>query len=62
MTDNKLNRRKEEGQNYIMVPSERRFHWKTIHQSWTFWIFLFLMLMGILYYIVSVDFILAPHK
>jgi hypothetical protein len=62
MTDNKRNHLQEEGQNYILVPSERRFHWKTIHQSWFFWIFLFLMLVGIIYYIVSVDFILALHN
>jgi hypothetical protein len=62
MTDNKRNHKQEEGQNYILVPSEHRFRWKTIHQSWTFWIFLFLMLVAILYYIVSVDFIFAPHK
>jgi hypothetical protein len=60
MTDNKLNHPQEEGQNYILIPSAYRFHWKRIHQSWTFWIFLFLMLVGITYYIVSVEFILAP--
>jgi len=62
MIDNKQNLRQEEIQNYFIVPSEHRSHWKLIHQSWLFWIFLFLMLVGILYYIVSVDFILAPHK
>jgi hypothetical protein len=61
MTDNKLNHQQEEGQDYILIPSEHRSKWKMIHQSWIFWIFLFLMLVGILYYIVSVDFILAPH-
>ena len=62
MTDNKLNHRQEEGQDYILIPSEHWYNWKNIHQSWIFWIFLFLMLVGIIYYIVSVEFILAPHN
>lgn len=36
--------------------------WTRIHHTWSFWIFLFLMLGGILYYIMSVDFAFAPHK
>lgn len=61
MTDNKRNQREEEGQDFITIPSDHRSHWKMIHQSWLFWTFLFLMLVGILYYIVSVGFILAPQ-
>jgi len=62
MTDNRRNHLQEEGQDYILIPSTHRYNWKMIHQSWYFWIFLFLMLVGIIYYIVSVDFILAPHN
>lgn len=42
-----------------------RSHWhhlKRIHHSWIFWVFLVLMLGGILYYIMTVDFAFAPHK
>ncbi len=38
-----------------------RPYWKRIHHTWSFWIFLLLMLVGILYYIISVDFAFAPH-
>jgi len=62
MTDNKQNHHLPEGQDYIKVPSDRIPRWKQLHHSWIFWIFLFLMLIGIFYYIVSVDFILAPRK
>jgi hypothetical protein len=39
-----------------------RPYWKRIHHTWSFWIFLLLMLVGILYYIISVDFAFAPHR
>jgi len=37
-------------------------YWKRIHHIWYFWVFLFLMFVGIIYYIMSVDFAFAPHK
>jgi len=37
-------------------------YWKRMHHTWGFWIFLFLMFVGIIYYIMSVDFAFAPHK
>ena len=61
MSDNKQNHQ-QEGQDYIKVQHERRPYLKQIHHSLIFWIFLFLMIVGILYYVMSVDFILAPHK
>jgi hypothetical protein len=45
--------------------NERNQHhpyWKQLHHSFGFWIFLFLMFVAILYYIISVDFVFAPHK
>lgn len=62
MTDNKQNHQLPEGQDYIRGPQDHRNRWKQLHHSWIFWVFLFLMLVGILYYIVSVDFVLAPRK
>jgi len=41
---------------------QHRPHWKRIHHSLIFWIFLFLMMAGILYYIMSVDFAFAPQR
>jgi hypothetical protein len=37
-------------------------YWKRIHHSWIFWVFLFLMFVGIIYYIMTVDFSLVPHR
>lgn len=62
MTDNKQNHQLPEGQDYIKGPKDHKPRWKQLHHSWIFWVFLFLMLVGILYYIVSVDFVLAPRK
>jgi hypothetical protein len=62
MTDNKQNHHLPEGQDYIKGPSDHIPRWKQFHHSWIFWIFLFLMLIGIFYYIVSVDFILTPRR
>jgi flagellar biosynthesis/type III secretory pathway M-ring protein FliF/YscJ len=43
-------------------PNRQRPYWKQIHHTWLFWVFLFLMFAGIIYYIMSVDFAFAPHK
>jgi len=40
--------------------NQHRPYWKRIHHSWIFWVFLFLMFAGIIYYIMSVDFAFAP--
>jgi hypothetical protein len=48
-----------------MNEKERNHHrpyWKHIHHSYIFWVFLFLMFAGIIYYIMSVDFAFAPHR
>ena len=36
-------------------------YWKRIHHSWIFWIFLLLMLAGIIYYVMTLNFSLAPQ-
>jgi hypothetical protein len=35
---------------------------KGIHRNWTFWFFLLLMFVGIIYYIMTVDFAFKDHK
>jgi hypothetical protein len=42
--------------------NHHRPYWKRIHHTWYFWVFLFLMFAGIIYYIMSVDFAFAPRK
>jgi hypothetical protein len=61
MSKNDHNNNPEEGQDYILVHHEHRPYWKRMHHTWSFWIFLFLMLAAITYYIVSVNFSLAPQ-
>lgn len=61
MSENEHNQHQEEKQDHIMPQRSHRQRWKQIHHSWIFWIFLFLMFVGILYYIASVDFAFAPR-
>ena len=35
--------------------------WKRIHHSWIFWLFAILMFVGIMYYIITVNFLLVPQ-
>lgn len=39
----------------------KQFHWKRIYNSWIFWFILFLMILAIIYYVVSTEFIFAPQ-
>lgn len=52
----------KEGQDHIKDFNNHKFNWKMVHHSWIFWVFLFLMLAGILFYIVSVDFGVMPNQ
>jgi uncharacterized membrane protein len=42
--------------------NQHHSHWKRLHHSFGFWIFLGLMLVAIVYYIMTVDFAFAPHQ
>jgi hypothetical protein len=35
-------------------------YWKRAHHDWRFWLVVFLMLVAIVYYIMSVDFAFSP--
>ena len=59
MKDNEHN---QVGQDSIKDLHEHRFHWKRIHHSWIFWVFLILMLVGIVFYIMTVDFSSVPQR
>jgi flagellar biosynthesis/type III secretory pathway M-ring protein FliF/YscJ len=62
MSDNKHDQHPPEGQDFIREPKEKIPRWRRLHHSWIFWIFLFLMVVAMLYYIMSVDFILALQR
>lgn len=62
MNENNHNHEPHEGQNYILTQQDHGPRWKRIHHSWSFWIFLFLMFLAIMYYIVSVNFAFAPQQ
>jgi len=48
------------GQDNIKAQHEGKFHWRVIHHSWIFWVFAFLMLIGILYFTLTFGFALSP--
>jgi hypothetical protein len=62
MNENEQNLHRQKGQAHNKDHHNQRPYWKGIHRNWLFWVFLFLMFAGIIYYIMSVDFLFAPHK
>ena len=62
MDDNKQNGSNHDLQDHIEPEHNNSPKWKRVHHTWWFWVFLILMLGGILYYVITVDFAFAPHK
>lgn len=60
MNENEQNQNREEVRDCINDHHDRKSYLKRIHHSWIFWIFLALMFVAIFYYIISIDFTLAP--
>ncbi len=60
MEDKKLSSSNHDLQDHIEAQHERIPRWKQVHHTWWFWIFLVFMMVGILYYIMSVNFAFAP--
>ena len=58
---NELNYQQQQVQD-MMVHHDHRSNWKRVQPTLRFWLFLFLMLAGITYYRVAVDFIFAPQE
>jgi hypothetical protein len=56
------NHQSQEVQDHIQVSHDHKPYWDTVHHTLGFWIFLFLMFVGISYYIMSVDFAFAPYR
>jgi len=61
MNVNGKNENRTVGQDSIKAQHEHKFHWKVIHHSLIFWIFLLLMLVGIIYFVMSFGFVLNPQ-
>jgi multidrug efflux pump subunit AcrB len=61
MNGNEHNHLQEEIQDHIAPQYSHMQRWKRIHHTWSFWVFLFLMFVAIMYYITSVDFAFAPR-
>ena len=49
------------GEDSIKDQHEHKFHWKLIHHSLIFWIFALLMLVGIIYFVLSLGFFMIPQ-
>ena len=62
MNDNKKNSSNHDLQDHIEPENNNSPKWKRVHHTLWFWIFLVLMLGGILYYVMTVDFAFAPHR
>ena len=60
MNQNKDNNNQLEREDFIIVHPDHKPHWKRIHHTWSFWIFLVLMLTAIICYIMTVEFAFAP--
>lgn len=61
MSKNNHGQHQDEIQNQILPQHSQQPHWKKIHHTWSFWIFLILMFAGIMYYIMTVGFAFAPY-
>ncbi|NDP22522.1 MAG: hypothetical protein GZ091_15780 [Paludibacter sp.] len=62
MKDKIKNSSNHDLQDHIQPEQKHKSRWKQVHHSWLFWVFLVLMLFGIMYYIRTVDFAFAPQK
>ena len=58
---NELNYQQQHVQDNMMMHHDHRSFWKRLQPTLRFWLFLFLMLAGITYYRLAVDFMFAPH-
>jgi len=51
----------QEADDHINDQHKSKFQWKLIHHSLIFWIFALLMLIGIIYFIMSLGFVVIPQ-
>jgi hypothetical protein len=62
MNENEHEQHQNEKQKHNNGHYEHRPYWKGAHRDWRVWVGVILMLAAILYYIMSDNFIFAPHK
>jgi hypothetical protein len=62
MNDIENNKHSLEEHDRIKYPHNRVPYWKRMHHTWSFWVFVVLMLVAISYYVLSVDFAFSPRK
>jgi len=62
MNEKDNNHHSLEGLDHIKNQAVHVPYWKRMHHTWSFWVFVVLMLAAITYYVMSVDFAFAPHQ
>ena len=61
MNENGQNHHRQEREEHNKEHQDHRPYWKRIHHTWSFWVFLFLMLAAIIYYMLSDNLSLRPR-
>jgi hypothetical protein len=61
MSENKHDHHRQEREEHNKKHYDDKPYWKRIHHTWSFWIFLFLMLAAIIYYMLSDNLSLRPR-
>jgi hypothetical protein len=62
MNEQELNQHMQEGHRNNKGHIHKRPYWKRAHLDWRVWVGIILMLAAIIYYVMSQDFALAPHR
>jgi hypothetical protein len=61
MNENGQNHHRQEREEHNKEHHNPNPYWKRIHHTWSFWVFLFLMLAAIIYYMLSDNLSLRPR-
>lgn len=61
MSENKHDRHRQERQEHNKKHHDDKPYWKRIHHTWSFWVFLFLMLAAMIYYTLSGNLLRQPY-
>jgi flagellar biosynthesis/type III secretory pathway M-ring protein FliF/YscJ len=61
MSENGHNHHRQEREEHNKNHHDHKPYWKRIHHTWSFWVFLFLMLAAMIYYILSGNLSRRPY-
>jgi flagellar biosynthesis/type III secretory pathway M-ring protein FliF/YscJ len=61
MSENGHNHHRQEREEHNKKHYDDKPYWKRIHHTWSFWVFLFLMLAAMIYYTLSYNLALRPR-